>query len=311
MAGTFRKALDFFQSTLYCDVDEDLFAASCLHDRSLPLPASNTHIAKQMRVVAGLMVCGKALDDHVFRGTYVTGSKDDGLDRALQRLASQTPRQEAYLRAVLLKVLPEDQQRSRERRIEQAVQQVSAAVGKWSRDAVSFESGLQSICLEASNSWQLVLEVEDRIMPEFTVEVGSDWQQLPTIQAPASSGAASTGQAKAQARPQKQQAGPAPRPAQGALTRNKVANVVWPAFLAAASHAAEDAPDDPPVVPVHRGYVLTKAQVQDEEEEISRKESTHRLARQGTRRTQLSDQKKRRNSAGFLSTQGSAGSAGK
>lgn len=251
MAGTFRKALDFFQSTLYYDIDEDLFAAGCVHDRSLPLPASNTHIAKQMRVIAGLIVCGKALDDHVFRATYITGSKDNGLDRALQRLASQNPRQEAYLRAVLLKVLPDDQQRSRERSIKQAIQQVLAAVGKWSGDADSFESGLQSICLEASNSWQLVLEVEDRIMPEFTVEVGSEWQQLPTIQASASSRAVSTGQAKAQVRPQKQQAGPAPKTTQGPLTRNKVANVVWPAFLAAASHAADDAPDDPPVVPVH------------------------------------------------------------
>lgn len=292
-------------------MDEDRFADPDLHDRTLPLPASNTHTAKQMRVVAGLMACGEALADHVFRPTYVTSSKDDGLDNMLHRLAAENPRQEAYLRAVLLKVLPRDQQRSRERGVEQAIQQISADVGKWSRDPVSFESRLRSICIRASSVWQQALEVEDRITPGFGFKVGDDWQQLPMIPAPASSRDGSTGQGKTQARSQKQQTGPASRPTPGALNRNKVANVVWPAFLAAASQASDETPEGPSVVLVHRGYVLTKTQVQDAEEEISREESTHRIARQGTRRTQFADQKKRRNSAGFPSTHDSAGSGGK
>lgn len=200
---------------------------------------------------------------------------------------------------------------NREHGVMLAMQQISEAVGKWSQNADAFRSGLRSVCEKASTSWQMVLGVEERIIPSFAFEVGEEWQQFPMSQAQGSSRQGPQNQSKSQARSQKQQqsGGPSSRPDRGSLTRNKVANVIWPVFLAAGAQDPDAA--DATVVLVIRGCVLTKAQAQDAEEEISIEDSSHRLARQSSRRSQPAVRKKRQNSAGFLSTQESGGSDGK
>ncbi len=267
-----------------------------------------------MRVIAGLMVCGKALYDHVFRPAHITTSDDVELDEVLDRLAGTSPRQEVYLRSVLLKVLPEEQQRNRESGLELAMKEIAAAVGRWSRDADLFHVGLRSVCEKASESWQMALHVEDRITANLSFEVGGDWKQLPTEHVAGPVRPGSSGPSRAQARSQKkqqQQTGPtASRTEPGTLTRNKVAVVVWPAFLARVPQAP-GATSPATVVAVQHGYVLTKAQAQDADEEMSNEDSPHRIARQSTRRGRFSDPKKRRNSAGFFSTQDSSGLDGK
>ncbi|GAA3332244.1 hypothetical protein GCM10020331_091690 [Ectobacillus funiculus] len=75
----------------------------------VPLPASNSLAAKQMRVVAGLIIFGEALAEHIFRPTHITHGRE--LDEVLAHLGTQNPLQEMYVRSALLKVLPDRQQK--------------------------------------------------------------------------------------------------------------------------------------------------------------------------------------------------------
>ena len=308
MAETFREALSFFQSALYCDVDEELLAYGGVDDPMIPLPTSNSRVAKQMRVVAGLMVCGKALAEHVFRFAFVT--RGDELDQALCRLANENPRQEAYLRAVLQKVLPDEQKVARARGIHIAIQEITSAVGPWVQNVSSFTPGLEQLCEKAGRSWDLVLVVEDRITPDFDFRHAEEWLPLPITNGPTSSGPGLPNQNKPQLKSSKQQQNtPAVGPASEKLTRNKVAKVIWPMFFAAGTQDPGDDADSVPFALLHQGYVLAKAQIQGTE--VSNEESSHRAVRQSLRRSQSTAQKKRRNSGVFPSAQCSGGAGSK
>ncbi|KAL6405718.1 uncharacterized protein AUP68_10855 [Ilyonectria robusta] len=117
LVNFFHIALKHMEAFMCNDLDD-----ACLTDSSvwkktrmrlssqqqqIPLPASNSALAKRMRVVAGLAIFGKALAKHIFRSTYTT--LDGELDDVLYELDNQNPLHEMYLRAVLLKVLPERQ----------------------------------------------------------------------------------------------------------------------------------------------------------------------------------------------------------
>jgi len=64
-------------------------------------------------------VYGHALAKHVWRSTYIVQNNE--LDKTLEALAYEDPLHEAYLRAVLLKVLPERQSRCKDACVKKAV----------------------------------------------------------------------------------------------------------------------------------------------------------------------------------------------
>lgn len=252
-----------------------------------------------MRVVAGLAACGEALERHLFRDSFLT--HDYELDKQLHRLASTDRLHHAYLRAALAKVLPATQKQVQNSGAEKVIIDVMLAVGKWSPDEQALRSGLQRICDKAMDCWALAQSLEDRIWLDFSFELAEDWQQLP-IPRTCTTPTASTSNGKKVPNTDKTQ-NSAPNLEPPLILSSDVVKVVWPTFFAAEPQipGSADATDQDRL---HCGYVLTQAQSQKAEEEISR-----RAARR-TRRADSTPHKKRRDSGVFLSGGVLGGSSG-
>ncbi|KAM3475778.1 hypothetical protein MY8738_007254 [Beauveria namnaoensis] len=296
----FQSAMDLCQSALYHDVSDENMAGSSFQSHALPLPASNSPAAKQMRVVAGLAACGKALDRHLFRDSFLTQSHE--LDEKLHVLATTDRLHHAYVRAALAKVLPAAQTQGQNRGAELAINEVMTAIGRWARDERALRSGLENICNKALKFWALAWQVEDRIWPEFEYELPEDWQPLPLLCWPAAPTVNTSNKKKMPKTDNSQNGAPNHEPRQ--LLGSEVAKVVWPTIFAAEPQVP-DSSDATALVRLHCGYVLTQAQSQDAEEEISR-----RAARR-TRRADSVPQNNRRNSGVFLSGGVLSGFSGK
>lgn len=282
--------MDLFQSTIYHDISDEIIAGGSFKSHAFPLPASNTAAAKQMRVVAGLAACGRALERHVFRDSFLT--HDYELDNQLHHLATTDRLHHAYVRAALAKVLPETQKQVRSSGAEKVVGEVMLAVDKWSPDEQALRSGLKRICDKAMDCWALAQQVEDRIWPDFNLELSEDWQPLP-IPRTYTAATANTSNGKKMTNTGKVQNNtPNHEPQQ--ILLSDVVKVVWPTFFAAEPQNPSSA-DPMDQDRLHRGYVLTQAQSQQAEAEIS-----HRAARR-SRRIDSAPQKKRRDSGVFLS----------
>lgn len=253
----------------------------------LSLPASNSVAAKQIRAVAGLIVAGEALAAHIFRQTFLTPDHD--VDAALSRLASENAEQESYVRSVLLEMLPGEQLAKREAGIAEAVQKITKALQPWLSEPEAFASKLRPLCEEASGAWDLVLKVKTKIYPEFRPRVLEDWRRLPPMFGDVAPKSSTANQSKPQAKPSKQQAtGRSSQSGPPKLNKNEVETVVWPIFLA---RSLEDGGIDM----VSCGYVLTKEQAHEAEEEVSREGCTYKavrhVARQTNRRPSITQKK--------------------
>lgn len=232
-----------------------------------------------MRVVIGLLACAKAINKHLFRYTFLT--EDSGLEDVLSRLAEKHPLQEAYLRAILLKVLPGNQAGTRKRFLRLAVEDISTDVRHWASDKAEFDVGVQQLCDKASACWDLVQQVEERVVPNFTFKYAEDWHQLHFEQASS-----------------KKQKGKGKSDMPQVVSAADVAAVVWPAFMVAE-------PDDPATISavepllVCPGRFVTNAQVQLAADEVFKAESSHRMARRNSRSGDPVPNR-RQNSIGFL-----------
>ncbi|KAJ6785610.1 hypothetical protein PWT90_00483 [Aphanocladium album] len=299
LADLFNIAMDLFQSSLHHDLSDEIIAGSSFKSHAFSLPASNSAAAKQMRVVAGLAVCGRALARHLFRDTFLTN--DYELDTQLQLLATADRLHHAYVRAALAKVLPVEQKQVQKSGAEKVISDVMLAVGPWSPDEQALRSGLKRLCDKAIHCWALAQQVEDRVWPDFKFELSEDWQPLPIPRACTTPTANAPNGKKMPNTSQAQNGAPSREPHQ--VLSSDVVKVVWPTFFAAEpqSPGSADTADQDRLL---CGYVLTQAQSQKAEEEISR-----RAARR-TRRTDAAPQKKRRDSGVFLSGSILGGSSG-
>ncbi|KAJ3496179.1 hypothetical protein NLG97_g2848 [Lecanicillium saksenae] len=290
LADLFNSAMDLFQCTMYHDISDEIIAGGSFKSDAFPLPVSNSAAAKQMRVVAGLAACGKALERHLFRDSFLTHGHE--LDEQLHLLATTNRLHHAYVRAALAKVLPATQKQVRNSATEKVLNEVTLAVGKWAPDEQALKSGLKHICDKAMDCWALAQQVEDRIWPDFSFELSEDWQPLP-VPRTCTTPTVNTSNGKKMPNTSKGQNGATNREPQQILGSD-VVKVVWPTFFAAEPQNPDNA-DATDQERLHCGYVLTQAQTQKAEEEISR-----RAARR-TRRADSAPQKKRRDSGVFLS----------
>lgn len=292
--------MDLFQSAIYHDISDEVISGGVFKPQAFPLPASNSAAAKQMRVVAGLAACGRALERHLFRDSFLTHGHE--LDKQLHNLATTDGLHHAYVRAALAKVLPETQKQIQSSATEKVISEVMLVVDKWSPDEQALRSGLKRICDKAMDCWALAQTVEDRIWPDFRFELPEDWQPLPvpptraTPMANAPNGKKTPNTGKAQ-----QNNTPNREPQQ--ILASDVVQVVWPTFFAAEAQNPSSA-DTMDQERLHCGYILTQAQSQQAEEELSQ-----RAARR-TRRIESAPQKKRRDSGVFLSGSVLGGSRG-
>ena len=287
----FSHALAFFQTAFDQNLSPETLSQSSFNEFSIPLPVSNSAAAKHMRVAVGLMACSKAFVKHIFRRSFLIQSSE--MDDILCNLAATDPLQETYLRGVLPKVSPHNQQKNRELGLGLAVEEISKYVRDWAHDRQAFDTGLRHLCEKACASWMLVQQIEDRISPSFDFDAPEDWMQLP-ISSKAS-------QKKHQTKGQKRN----DPPSASAVEAAEVGRAIWPTFLAADPRDPAGS-DSTALEVVHHGYVLTKAQMQEAADEVAKVEMSHRVARRASRRVGP-DQRQRRNSSVFLN--GGSGSS--
>lgn len=256
----------------------------CLHDtklwkalkehasipRDLPLPSTNSHTAKGMRIAASLRVFAHALSTCVFRPTYIV--QDNSIDDALAELAKHNSEQDVYVRAALLKALPERQRQCREDGIRRAVQYVVEAVAGWipAADVHEFHSELGSVTNKIADSWSHIQKLEELIRPSLEREYQQDWRPLPTRSPSDLVGTNATPTHNKTAKHQTKQ----DTTAQARQPDEPVAISIWPVFLrATAGHGGESH------VLVLHGFGLTASQKAAAVEEESSRD-TQKLARE-------------------------------
>ncbi|KAH6952332.1 hypothetical protein BKA56DRAFT_505358 [Ilyonectria sp. MPI-CAGE-AT-0026] len=313
LANFFDLALKHMEAFLRSDLDDACLADSATwielrmrvsSQQRIPLPASNSPGAKRMRIVAGLVIFGEALADYIFRPTHT--AQDSELDDVLGRLGTQNYLQEMYVRAALLRVLPDRQRKNQEAAVKSVVTHVSDVLGVLmpSSRRGEFESRLKLVSDEICHGWSQVQQLEERVRPSFSFDFAEEWQPLPssgpqtsTKPNPSPSTQSTTQQQKNGRQTQQQ---PKPRPE--VLTKEEFKEVAWPAFLATNPEQAQDGDgaNSSSWVSIHRGYVLTKAQAKGAEQERTAEEEASRRVRKTIRQNDGNDprqtQRKRRDS---------------
>ncbi|KAG5977665.1 hypothetical protein E4U55_006630 [Claviceps digitariae] len=307
--ANFQDAYRFMEQHLDQDLEESLLNnhlawedirnhASIQH--ITPLCASNSRAARRMRVAAGLAAYGKALDRYVFKPVYMTSSSDE-IDHMLNALWKDDPAHEFFVRSVLLKVLPQAQNRKKQARVKEAAEHVHKALDLFISAAQKehFKAGIEVLCEHICEAWMQIQLLQERVRPSFSFSYHGVWRPLPesplsslSAAAPSASqnyqynnhGSNSNSNSNSNNRPEKDQQ---PR-------RQDFGKVVWPSFLY--HHPQDEDEDEELLLP---GYLLTDAQTADAENE---EESPRRLARRSNRNKEQAGGKKRRDSGIFLSS---------
>lgn len=325
LANFFHIALKHIEAFMYNDLDNAYLTNTSAWKKTrmqvssqqqIPLPASNSTFAKQIRVVAGLVIFGKALAKYIFRSTYITLGGE--LDDVLSDLDTQNPLHEMYLRAVLLKVLPETQRKNQGIAVKSVVADVSDALSVLVPPSQQgeFDSRLKQVSDEICQDWLQVQQLQESVRPSFSFDFPAEWQPLPPpfaqlASTPSSSTSSST-QSPTQQKKGGRQSQQQPTPNPQSLTNEAFKEVAWPAFLVPTPEQVQDADDANVWVLVYQGYVLTKTQAKGAEQERDAEEQASRRARKTTRQNGGDSgpaQRKRRDSGIFFSSQGSSGVA--
>ncbi len=149
--------------------------------RKIPLPQSNSPVAKAMRIASVLAVLSRTLHKYIFRPFYLVDD-DTEITRLLHAVESDNPSREENIRSTLLATLPESQRNSAKGRVQRVVRDVSWVVqhllGALQYDA--FCSGLANACAVACTEWQKIQMAKTKIEPYFGPPYDEfDWQALP------------------------------------------------------------------------------------------------------------------------------------
>jgi hypothetical protein len=290
----------------------------------IPLPASNTLAARQMRLATGLATLGRALERHIFQPLYIS-EDEDGLTASMGKVLDDNPELETHARGVVLNLLDHDTLVAKgEARTKKAAMEVSRDVKKFipPEMGASFDKDLQQVCDQALDTWLPLQRVADRVMVELSYpELGEEWKELPmpprttarngninsssSGKQPKTTSRHSNGSSSSQAGPsgQRRSASGGPSQGQSSTPRPGSSNLggpvygVWPAFIV----------NDDDVTLLHHGFVLTEEQVKEATEEVAKGETGRRDYRARARRN--TDASRRRNSTSFLASGGGGNSA--
>lgn len=303
--ATFSEAVGFFQSFFGRDLDKVILdnrkaAWDKIRDipsvYRVPLPASNSAHAKRMRVIASLIIYAQALSRHVFRPTYIIQNNHDELDQMLDSLARESPLQEAYVRAVLLRTTSDSREMHRETCSTVVASDVAGVIAGWlsASERETFHSAVKRLSEDACEGWEYVQRLVDRVRPSFVFELSEDWQRLPSpTQSMVQNGTAHEEEPLALAEAERRQ------------ITDEERTLIWPAFFASSPSQTDDEALDR----LHCGYTLTRADVEDAEAEIY--EESRRTDRKMHRRNDSISRNQGKNPMSFLSSDGSGGQDGK
>ncbi|KEY67600.1 hypothetical protein S7711_08273 [Stachybotrys chartarum IBT 7711] len=172
-------ALQFAKDFLFQDLDPSFFhewEALRQHLDSkghlIPLPASNSLVAKQMRMAVGLAVLGKALQEHIFQPLYLGHSSVESTS-FLQSLRQKDDSHEIYVRSILLKAHPELQKRCGEVRATYAVQEVMRVLEEVvpTDKLQECQAEVRRISADALQTWLPLQRIKEQIVADFNFDI--------------------------------------------------------------------------------------------------------------------------------------------
>lgn len=147
----------------------------------LPLPATNSREAKQMRIAACIGALGSMLAGLIFVPVYVEPDSGE-ITRLLSQLAFYDEKREIHLRSVLLAAMSHEQEMIREKRAIIIVETIYNIFGRLLHDDRKdlFKAKVQDACRVAVKSWEFVRHAEikvDTLYPPFdpTEETASEF----------------------------------------------------------------------------------------------------------------------------------------
>ena len=169
----FTDAFNLVKDYFLCDVDpngslpQELKSYKFVKGK-ITLSPENSLPAKQARVSAVMIVLGRAMEKHIFRPIYLLRDDADFVE-LLSEAALENPVREAYLRAVLLGVMPGRQKEIRESR----AAATATKVIKYVRSALpankvgAFDEQLQGFCTRAAEEWMELQKTPQRLRACF------------------------------------------------------------------------------------------------------------------------------------------------
>lgn len=137
----------------------------------LPLPATNTSEAKQMRIAACIGALGSMLAALIFVPVYV--EPDNGeITKFLSDVSFYDHKREVHLRSVFLDAKPDEQDAIRQRRTVVIGEKIYKTFGQLLHDDKKslFKAKLQETCTIAVTNWEFIRQCEikvDTLYPPF------------------------------------------------------------------------------------------------------------------------------------------------
>ncbi|RYP14590.1 hypothetical protein DL765_006261 [Monosporascus sp. GIB2] len=287
-------AKTFFSENLSRSVLDDDRPWRHIHKqiRWLPLPASNTPDAKQMRIAACIAALGSRFARLIFVPVYLQSDAGELLSDASELLsdagellsdagepqpdegwlsgllfnlaAADAPR-EAYLRSVLLDVLPDKQARIRKQRTAEIVNAVCTGIGQLLDEPkrAEFRNRVEDACEAAAACWQKIRQLKTKVhafMPDVTEDIAenvTDKYWLP-LRPPANKSPEPNGTAPVTNDVPNGHKPPAIEP-------SDIKKFIWPAFIIGER--------------VEKGYVLLRSQTKGAKEEMRSRRPARKTAR--------------------------------
>ncbi|KAL2261957.1 hypothetical protein VTK26DRAFT_2914 [Humicola hyalothermophila] len=164
-----------------------------LNGLNIPLPMSNSQVAKQMRACAVLFVLGRELCDHIFQPTYLKDAP--GLHEALDKLAKENPEHEAFLRSALLTLGGAPDLDAIVNRVDSSL---STLLPSAKRNDLRRE--LNILFTQAHEAWAFLQLLKERIAPEPGLDLESKykyrWKTLTFTKPTGASSSSSTQKAR-------------------------------------------------------------------------------------------------------------------
>ncbi|KAK6222283.1 hypothetical protein LQW54_000983 [Pestalotiopsis sp. IQ-011] len=190
----------------------------------LPMPVSNSPVARTMRIAAALMIISNILCEKIFRSDYVLKSSNE-LSDILDRLLDQDAVREQHVRAELVALCPEKQKDNATARMDSAAVDIFSTcrflVPEGRRS--DFRTALEKLCKYAATQWFQLQRVRQRIESNFKPEADDQWRMIPLLVDASTTPPQQTSAQKTETH--KDKATPAK------VTASQIQFVVWPGFL--------------------------------------------------------------------------------
>lgn len=136
----------------------------------VPLPASNTNVAKKMRLAIFMGLLARELVENIFQPLYITPGESEILS-ILHGLAEKDPEKESYCRAILLAMSPEKQNTMLKERKKTFLQNV----GSYVYDLLpgmqydELRQSLKVVLDRACETWRFFQYSRNRYEPDFNL----------------------------------------------------------------------------------------------------------------------------------------------